>query len=57
MEVKLEIFSKDENLEFELDYVFFGNKNFLEENGLKSRDMEVEENKVKNFFEVNDFLI
>lgn len=56
-EAKLETLSKDENPEPESDYAFPGNKNLLEENGLKSRDTEVEENKVKNSFEANDLSI
>lgn len=57
-EAKLEILSKDENLdqEAESNYAFPDEKNLLEENGLRSRDTEIEENIVKRNFERNDLI-
>lgn len=57
-EAKLETLSKNEALdeEPESNYAFPGDKNLLEENGLRSRDTQVEENKVNRNFEGNDLI-
>lgn len=57
-EAKLETLSKNEALDEEpgSNYAFPGDKNLLEENGLRSRDTEIEENKVDGNFERNDLI-
>ena len=55
-EAKLETLSKNETLDqkAETNYAFPADKNLLEENGLKNRNTEVEENKVNRNFEGDD---
>ncbi|KAG0624463.1 hypothetical protein M758_3G249800 [Ceratodon purpureus] len=57
-EANLETLSKNEVLDEkpETNYAFAGDKNLLEENGLRSRDTEIEENKVDRNFDRNDLI-